>query len=159
PVLESSYDEPHVMHARQHRPSGWSEPVAGGQLRVLGRQELRQVHHDATLLPGRVVLHLALEHQYAAPVGHRLENARRELDLVDGRAEDPLGDVDLARMERPRTDTAEEEGGAELVLAAERVGDVTEGAVEGQGTRRRARVDHARDRVVPRILLRGRAWR
>ena len=80
-------------------------------------------------------------------------------DLLDRRAEDLLRDRDLARVQRPGADAAEEERGAELVLAAERVGDVAERAVERQGAGRGAGVDHARDRVVPRVLLRGRARR
>src|SRR5204863_4903907 len=75
------------------------------------------------------------------------------------RAEDALGDLELARMERPGADAAEEERGAELVLAAERVRDVAEGAVERQTPGRRAGVDHARDRVMPRVLLGGLARR
>jgi hypothetical protein len=43
------------------------------ELGILGGEELRQVDHDAALLPGGVVLHLAVEHEHAAPVGHRLE--------------------------------------------------------------------------------------
>src|SRR5689334_18116101 len=59
-----------------------------------------------------------------------LEDALRELHLLRRRAEDLLRDRHLARMQRPRADAAEEERGAELVLAAERVGDVAERAVE-----------------------------
>src|SRR4029077_11953469 len=64
-----------------------------------------------------------------------------------------------ARVERPGPDAAEEERGAELVLAADGIGDVAERTVEGEAAGRRAGVDHARDRVVPRILLRRRTRR
>src|SRR5437762_1010656 len=149
PVLETAHDQADVVDARQHR----SEAVRARQLRVLRREQLRERHHHPTLLPRRVVLHLAVEHEDAAAVRHRLEDALGELHLLDGRAEDALGDLELARVQRPGADAAEEERGAELVLAAERVRDVAEGAVERQTSGRRAGVDHAGDRVVPRVLL------
>ena len=57
------------------------------------------------------------------------------------------------RVQRPGADAAHQEGGAELGLAAGRVLDVAEGAVEGQDPGRGAGVDHAGDRVVPEVLL------
>ena len=47
----------------------------------------------------------------------------------------------------------------ELRLAAVDVLDVAMGAVEGEDPRAGARVDHARDRVVARVLLGGRPRR
>ena len=52
---------------------------------------------------------------------------------------------------------AAEERGAELILAPDRIRDVPERPVERKAAGRGAGVDHARDRVVPRVLLRGRA--
>src|SRR5262245_53427819 len=134
-----------------------SEPVGGLQLRILGRQHLRQVDHHLALLPGRVVLHLAVDHVDTAAVGNGLQHLPGEQHLVHRRAEDLLGDRDLVRMQRPGAHAPEQEGGATLVLAAERIPDVAERAIEGQGAGRRARVHHAGDGIVPRVLLRGRA--
>src|SRR5262249_4008954 len=149
------------QHARRITSgrSDLREAVGARQLRVLLREQLRERHHHLALLPGGVVLHLAVEHEDAAAVGHRLEDALRELHLLDRRAEDALRDVDLARMQGPGADAAEQEGGAELVLAAERVGDVAERPVEREAAGRGARVDHPGNRVVPRVLLRGRTRR
>ena len=124
-----------------------------GQLGILRRQHFGQLDHHLALLPGGVVLHLAVDHVDAAAVGDRLKHLLGELDLVRRRAEDLLGDVDLDRVQRPGADAAEQEGGAELGLAAGRVLDVAEGAVEGQDPGRGAGVDHAGDRVVPGVLL------
>src|SRR5438876_11461622 len=66
-----------------------SDAVEPRQLRILRRQQLRQGHHHPALLPGGVVLHLAREHEDAAAVGHRLEDALGERHLLHGRAEDP----------------------------------------------------------------------
>ncbi len=71
--------------------------------------------------------------------------------------EDPLGDVDLHRVEAPGADAAEQEGVAELVLAGDDVLDVAEGAVEREDPVGDAGVDHAGDRVVPQVLLVDRA--
>ena len=62
-------------------------------------------------------------------------------------------------MQRPGADAAEQERRAELGLAALDVADVAVGPVERQDPGRRAGVDHARDRVVPGVLLGGRAGR
>ena len=74
-------------------------------------------------------------------------------DVRRRRAEDPLGDLDLLRVQAPGADAAEQEGVAELVLAGDRVGDVAERPVVGVDPVRRAGVDHAGDRVVPQVLL------
>src|SRR5262245_42426561 len=58
-----------------------SEPVGGLQLGVLGGQHLRQAHHHLALLPGGVVLHLAVDHVDAAAVGDGLEHLLREQHL------------------------------------------------------------------------------
>ena len=79
-----------------------------------------------------------------------------EPDLLRVGREDALGDLDLARVQRPGADAAHQERGAELRLAALDVGDVAERAVEREDPGRRAGVDHARDRVVPQVLLRAR---
>ena len=127
--------------------------VGGGQLRVLRGQHFGQLDHHLALLPGGVVLHLAVDHVDAATVGDRLQHLLGEPDLLRRRAEDLLGDVDLHRVQRPGADATHQEGGAELGLASGRVLDVAEGAVEGQDAGRGAGVDHAGDRVVPEVLL------
>src|SRR5918997_879508 len=102
------------------------QPVGLAQLGVLRGQQLGEPDHHLALLPGRVVLHLAVEHVDAAAVGDRLEHAAREAHLLRVGGEDALGDLDLARVQRPRADAAHEEGRAELRLAALDVGDVAE---------------------------------
>ena len=59
-------------------------------------------------------------------------------------------------VERPRAHAAEQERGVELRLAALHVLDVAVGAVEGEDPGAGAGIDHAGDRVVPRVLLGGR---
>ncbi len=61
-------------------------------------------------------------------------------------------------MQRPGADAAHQEGVAELRLARGFVLEVAERAVEGVDSRRHARVDHARDGVVPQILLEEHAF-
>ena len=78
-------------------------------------------------------------------------------DVLGARAEDLLGDRDLHGVQRPGADAAEEEGVAELVLAGDDVGDVAERAVVREDPVHRAGVDHPGDRVVPEVLLVGRA--
>ncbi len=56
-------------------------------------------------------------------------------------------------MQRPGAGAAEQEGVAELRLAGFGIGKVAERPVERLEAVRRAGVDHARDRVVPEILL------
>src|SRR5262245_7263434 len=112
--------------SRSASSSAISEAVRLLQLGVLAREQLGERHHHLALLPRRVVLHLAVDHVDAAAVGDGGEDLLREEHLIDGRAEDLLRDRDLARMERPRTDTSEEERSAELIFAAERVADVAE---------------------------------
>src|SRR5205085_12516014 len=53
---------------------GRLEPVGLGQLRVLAGQHLGQVDHDLALLPGGVVLHLAVDHVDAPAVGNGLDD-------------------------------------------------------------------------------------
>ena len=74
-------------------------------------------------------------------------------DVVDGRAEDPLRDGDLCRVQAPGADAAEQEGVAELVLAGDDVGDVPERPVVREDPVHGAGVDHPGDRVVPEVLL------
>src|SRR2546423_11335262 len=93
------------------------EPVGLGQLGVLLRQHLGQLDHHLALLPGGVVLHLAVDHVHAATVGDRLDHLLGERDLVSPRAEDLLGDVDLDGVERPGADAPEQGGRAEPPLA------------------------------------------
>ncbi len=72
--------------AASYRSAGEaSELVSLRQLGVLAGEHLGQGDHHLALLPGRVVLHLAVDHVDAAPVGDRLEDLLGELDLV-GRA-------------------------------------------------------------------------
>jgi hypothetical protein len=66
-----------------------------GQLGVLAGEHLGEVDHHLALLPGGVVLHLAVDHVHAAAVGDRLDHLLGERDLVGIGAEDLLGDLDL----------------------------------------------------------------
>src|SRR5215204_6335150 len=139
---------------RQHPGAGHLralavEPVELGELGVLVGQHLGQRDHHLALLPGGVVLHLAVDHVAAPSVGDRLKHLLRELDLVRRRAENLLRDLDLDRVQRPGPDAAEQERRPELGLAAPGVLDVAVGPVEGKNPGRRAGVHHAGDRVVP----------
>ena len=66
-----------------------SARAVGGQLRVLLGQHLGQVDHHLALLPGRVVLHLAVDHVHAAAVGDRLDHLLGEARPRRGRARRP----------------------------------------------------------------------
>src|SRR4051812_26706200 len=137
------------------------QPVCLSELRVLRGQHLREVDHHPALLPGRVVLHLAVDHVHAPAVRDRVDHLAGEDHLVRVGGEDLLGDVDLGRVQRPRADAAHQERGAELRLAAGEVADVAERPVVGQDPGGGAGVDHAPDRVVPEVLLGarpGRLW-
>src|SRR5438874_616527 len=59
--------------------------VGLGQLGVLLGEHLGERDHHLALLPGRVVLHLAVDHVDAASVRDRLEDLLREEHLVDRR--------------------------------------------------------------------------
>src|SRR4051812_30581353 len=83
------------------------ELIRRRQLRVLAGQHLGQVDHHPALLPRGVVLHLAVDHVHATPVGDRLDHLLGEPDLLGVRREDLLGDPDLHRVQRPRADAAE----------------------------------------------------
>src|SRR6185437_2160268 len=72
---------------------------------------------------------------------------------------DFLGDADLRRVQRPRTDTTEQEGVTELRLAGGGVGEIAERAVERLDAGGDAGVDHLGDRVMPQVLLIGRTGR
>src|SRR3954447_20732407 len=98
--------------------SGRLEAVRLGELRVLAGQHLGEVDHDAALLPGRVVLHLAVDHVDAAAVRDGLDDLLGERDLFGVGGEDLLGDPDLDGVQRPCADAAQQERGAELGLAA-----------------------------------------
>src|SRR6266480_5701521 len=124
------------------------EAVGLGQLGVLAREHLGQRHHHLALLPGGVVLHLAVDHVYAATVWDRLDDLFGERDLGWFGREHALGDRDLVRVQRPRADAAEQERRTELGLAPLGVADVAVGAIERQRADRGAGVDHARDRVM-----------
>ena len=115
--------------------------------------------HDEALLVGRVVLHLAVDHHAAAAVAHLLDDRLAQSTSSTGGVKTFLAIVDLHRVQRPGADAAEQERRAELVLAGDRVLDVAEGAVVGVDAVGGAGVDHARQRVVPRVLLRGDARR
>ena len=112
---------------------------------------------DLALLDRGVVLHLPVEQDGAGAVAHRLDHPAGVRDVLRRRAEDPLGDLDLRRVQAPRPDAPEQVGVAELVLAGGRVGDVAERAVVRQHAVGHAGVDHAGDRVVPQVLLVRRA--
>src|SRR5215213_358370 len=160
-ISRASYSKKR-MAARNPIPplcAGGRQLVRLRELGVLAREHLGEVDHDLALLPGGVVLHLAVDHVYAAAVRDRLDHLLGELDLVRIGREDPLRDLDLRGVERPRTHAAEQERRPELRLAALGVLDVAVGAVEGEDPRAGTGVDHARDRVVPGVLLGGGARR
>jgi hypothetical protein len=97
----------------------------------LAAELLGELDHHEALLEAGVVLHLAVEHHGAGAVTHRLDHAAGVRDVLDGGAEDLLGDLDLHRVQAPGADAAEQEGVAELVLAGDGVLDVPERAVVG----------------------------
>ena len=74
-------EESHAARKPIRRPPA-SEPVRLGQLRVLLGEHFREVDHHLALLPGGVVLHLAVDHVHAAPVGDRLDHLLGEGDLL-----------------------------------------------------------------------------
>ncbi len=51
-----------------------SETVGGGQFRIAGRQLAGEGHDHLALLARGVVLHLAVEHDRAGAVTHRLDH-------------------------------------------------------------------------------------
>ncbi len=106
------------------------EPVNGAALGILLGDETGEVDDDLGLLPRRVVLHLAVDHHGAGAVGHGFEDALGEGHFLLVGREDALGDVDLARVQRPGAEAALDEGVAELGFARCAVGEVAEGAVE-----------------------------
>ena len=140
-----------------HEPA--SDAVRLGQLRVEGREALGEVEENPALLEAGVVLHPAVEHDRAGPVAHGRDDPARVRHVLRGRAEHPLRDGDLAGVQRPGADAAEQEGGAELVLAPHRVADVAERPVVRVDPRGGAGVDHPGDGVVPEVLLHGRPRR
>jgi len=58
-----------------------------------------QGHHHLALLPGCVVLHLAVDHVDAAAVGNRLDHLLGEQDLLRRWREDLLRDLELGGVE------------------------------------------------------------
>src|SRR4029079_8405312 len=52
----------YIRTTTEIRPLRGLEAVRLGELGVLAGQHLGEVDHDAALLPGRVVLHLAVDH-------------------------------------------------------------------------------------------------
>ncbi len=131
--------------------------VARAHLGVLGGDQAGEVDHDLGLLPGGVVLHLAVDHDGAGAVRHGVEDLAGERHLAGIGREDPLGDGDLRGMQRPGAGAAHQEGVAELRLAGGRIGEVAERAVERLDAGGRAGIDHLGDGVVPEVLLEARA--
>ena len=127
------------------------------QLGVDRGELLGELDHHQALLEGGVVLHLAVEHHRAGAVAHRGDDPAGVRDVLDARAEHPVGDRDLLGVQAPGADAAEQERVAELVLARDHVGDVAERPVVGVDPVHRAGVDHPGDRVVPEVLLVRRA--
>src|SRR4051794_28892845 len=154
-ISRASYSKKRMAARNPIAPlcAGGLQLVRLRELGVLAREHLGEVDHDLALLPGGVVLHLAVDHVDAAAVRDRLDHLLGELDLVRIGREDPLRDLDLRGVERPRTHAAEQERRPELRLAALGVLDVAVGAVEGEDPRSGKGVHHACDRVVPRVLL------
>src|SRR5207249_2763714 len=99
------------------------------------------------------VLHLAVDHVDATAVRDRLEHLLGELHFLGWGTEHLLRDLDLNWMQRPCTDASEQKRRSKLSFASFRVLDVTVGAVEREDAGRSTGVDHARDRVVPGVLL------
>ena len=58
-----------------------SETVGGGQFRIARRQLTGESHHDLALLERGVVLHLAVEHDGAGAVTHRLDHPHGVRDV------------------------------------------------------------------------------
>src|SRR5215469_17003086 len=139
--------------AKQPRPFrgavARSQAVTGRRVGILGGDQAGEVDHDLCLLPGGVVLHLAVDHHGAGAVRHGGEDFSRERDLSGIGRKHPLGDRDLRGVQRPGAGTAHQERVAELRLAGVRIGEVAERAVERLDPGGRAGVDHPGDGVVP----------
>src|SRR5438132_5156641 len=148
-ISRASYSKNLIEWLRRRRSglAGRSgrEPVRLGQLGVLAREHFGELDYHLALLPGGVVLHLAVDHVHAAAVWDRLDDTFGLRHLHGLRREDSLGDLDLRRVQRPRAHAAEQEGRAELRFAALGVPDVPVGAVERKRADGRAGIDHARD--------------
>src|SRR5690606_8326475 len=112
--------------------SAWSLPecllggrvISGLEFRIAGGQLVGQVRHHLALLERGVVLHLAVDHHRAGAVAHGRDDPAGPRHVLRCGREHLLGDVDLHRVQAPRTDAAEQERVAELVLAAHDVLDV-----------------------------------
>src|SRR4051794_9460666 len=96
-----------------------SEAICRRQFSVARSQLPGELDDDLALLDGSVVFHLAVEHDRARAVSHRVDHTLRLYDIARSWTEDSLGDVDLNRMQAPRADAAEQVCVAELVLAAD----------------------------------------
>ncbi len=105
------------------------------------------------LLHAGVVLHLAIEHDRACPVSHRIDHSLSLCDIFRAWAEYLFGDRDLLGVKTPGSYAAQKVRVSELCLARNGVGDVAKGSVERQDAVGHAGVDHPSDRVVPQVLL------
>ena len=97
-------------------------------VRVLGGHQPGEIEQHLGLLPGGVVLHLAVDHHRAGAVRHGRDDLFGEGDFGRIGREHLLGDVDLRGVQRPGADAAHQEGVAELRLAGGGVGEERTGA-------------------------------
>ena len=116
-------------------PPAVAAGVQRGELGVVGREPLGELEDDEALLDGRVVLHLPVQHDGAGAVAHRLVDPAGVGDVVRARAEHLLGDVRSGRGAATRSRRSR--GGRRCGTGPRRrrVGDVTERAVEREGSR------------------------
>src|SRR6202012_4813314 len=119
----------------------------------------REVDDDFRLFPRRVILHLAVDHDGAGAVRHRLKDLLCKSHLGRIRRKDSLRDFDLTWMQCPGPGAAQQEGVSELRFTGLWVGKVAKGTIKRFDAVRRASVDHASDRIVPGILLSRSSWR
>ncbi len=159
PASAASVRHPSLPAPRDCLHNPGLEAVFGAHLGIARGDELREIEDDLRLLPRGVVLHLAVDHDRAGAVRHGIHDALGEVHLGRVQAEHALGDVDLARMQRPGAGASVQERVAELRLAGGCVRKIAERSVEGLQIVARARVHHAGQRVVPEVLLEEGAWR
>jgi hypothetical protein len=88
-------------YGRFARSANLSKLYASASSGSFARELLGEVDHHLALLPGGVVLHLAVDHVHAAAVRDRLDHLPGEGDLLRVGPEDVLDHLDLDRVQRP----------------------------------------------------------
>src|SRR5260370_25726379 len=126
-----------------------SQTVPRPYLRILGSDEPGKIDQHFGLLPGRIVLHLAVDHYRAGPVRHGIDDFLGETNLRRIRREHAFRDRHLGWVQRPSPDAAHDEGVAELGLARFLIVEVAEWTVKWLDARRSAGIDHLGQGVVP----------